>query len=76
MARIVGAFEQFFDINGDPLVEGKLYFYASGSTTPKNTYADVAGTSVEKFKEILEAAGSRYASKDPAPWIEEAKSLA
>ena len=41
-----------------------------------NTYADVAGTSVEKFKEILEAAGSRYASKDPAPWIAEAKGLA
>ena len=41
-----------------------------------NTYADVAGTSVEKFKEILEAAGSRYASKDPAPWIAEAKTLA
>ncbi|MEN8116447.1 MAG: 50S ribosomal protein L27 [Bacteroidota bacterium] len=41
-----------------------------------NTFADVAGTSVEKFKEILEAAGSRYASKDPAPWIEQAKTLA
>ena len=41
-----------------------------------NTYADVAGTSVEKFKEILEAAGSRYASKDPASWIAEAKGLA
>ena len=41
-----------------------------------NTYADVAGTSVEKFKEILEAAGSRYASKDPAPWIAEAKTMA
>jgi large subunit ribosomal protein L27 len=41
-----------------------------------NTYADVAGTSVEKFKEILEAAGSRYASKDPQPWIDQAKELA
>ena len=41
-----------------------------------NTFADVAGTSVEKFKEILEAAGSRYASKDPAPWIDQAKGLA
>ncbi len=40
------------------------------------TYADLAGTSVEKMKEILEAAGSRYASKDPAPWIAEAKTLA
>uniref|UniRef100_UPI0032164678 helix-hairpin-helix domain-containing protein n=1 Tax=uncultured Draconibacterium sp. TaxID=1573823 RepID=UPI0032164678 len=41
-----------------------------------NSYADVAGTSVEKFKEILEAAGSRYASKDPQPWIDQAKELA
>ena len=41
-----------------------------------NTFADVAGTSVEKFKEILEAAGSRYASKDPQPWIDQAKELA
>ncbi|MBN1820085.1 MAG: 50S ribosomal protein L27 [Prolixibacteraceae bacterium] len=40
-----------------------------------NTYADLAGISVEKMKEILEAAGSRYASKDPAPWIEQAKGL-
>jgi large subunit ribosomal protein L27 len=40
------------------------------------TFADVAGTSVEKFKEILEAAGSRYASKDPQPWIDQAKELA
>jgi large subunit ribosomal protein L27 len=40
------------------------------------TYAGLAGTSVEKMKEILEAAGSRYASKDPAPWIAEAKTLA
>ncbi len=40
------------------------------------TYAELAGTSIEKMKEILEAAGSRYASKDPAPWIEQAKTLA
>src|SRR5680860_702626 len=36
------------------------------------TYADLAGSSVDKLKEILEAAGRRYASKDTAPWIEEA----
>ncbi|MBT3385052.1 MAG: 50S ribosomal protein L27 [Prolixibacteraceae bacterium] len=40
------------------------------------TYAELAGTSIEKFKEILAEAGSRYASKDPAPWIEQAKTLA
>jgi large subunit ribosomal protein L27 len=40
------------------------------------TFAGLAETSIEKMKEILEAAGSRYASKDPAPWIAEAKTLA
>ncbi len=40
------------------------------------TYADLAGASIDKMKEILEAAGSRYASKDPAPWIEQAKTMA
>ncbi|HDR51526.1 MAG TPA: 50S ribosomal protein L27 [Mariniphaga anaerophila] len=41
-----------------------------------NTYAELAASSVEKINEILAEAGSRYASKDPAPWIEQAKELA
>ncbi len=40
------------------------------------TYAAVAAASVEDIQKVLEAAGSRYASKDPAPWIEQAKELA
>ena len=40
------------------------------------TYASIASASVEDVQKILEAAGSRYASKDPAPWIEQAKGLA
>ena len=40
------------------------------------SYAEVAAASVEAIQKVLEAAGSRYASKDPAPWIEEAKGLA
>jgi len=40
------------------------------------TYAEVAAASAEAIQTVLEAAGSRYASKDPAPWIEEAKGLA
>lgn len=40
------------------------------------TYAEVAAASVEAIHKVLEAAGSRYASKDPQPWIEEAKGLA
>lgn len=40
-----------------------------------SSYASVASASVEDIQKVLEAAGSRYASKDPAPWIEEAKGL-
>lgn len=40
------------------------------------TYAAIAAASVEDIQKVLEAAGSRYASKDPAPWIEQAKGLA
>jgi len=39
------------------------------------TYASIAEASVEDIQKVLEVAGSRYASKDPAPWIEEAKGL-
>ncbi len=41
-----------------------------------DTYAKVAVAAVEDIQKVLEAAGSRYASKDPQPWIEEAKGLA
>ncbi len=40
-----------------------------------HTYADLASASVEKLNKILEEAGSRYASKDPSPWIAQAKEL-
>jgi large subunit ribosomal protein L27 len=40
------------------------------------TFENFASTPVEKLNEILEQAGSRYASKDPAPWVEQAKELA
>ncbi len=41
-----------------------------------NTYAELGSASIEKMNEILSEAGSRYASKDPAPWVEQAKELA
>ena len=40
------------------------------------TFEKLAATPVKKLHEILEEAGSRYASKDPAPWVEQAKELA
>lgn len=33
----------FIDENGDPLVDGKVYTYETGTTTPKAVYTDEAG---------------------------------
>lgn len=59
MARIIEAFTQFLDNAGDPLIDGKLYFYEPGSTTPKNTYRDVGETtnSVNTNPVLLSGAG-------------------
>jgi len=40
------------------------------------TFADLAGKSEDDLKEILAAAGSRYASKNPASWPKQAKMAA
>ncbi|MCF6280335.1 MAG: 50S ribosomal protein L21 [Flavobacteriaceae bacterium] len=40
------------------------------------TFADLAGTKVDKLKEILAEAGSRYASKNPGSWPKQAKMAA
>lgn len=39
------------------------------------SYKDLAAAPVDKLNEILAEAGSYYASKDPAPWIEQAKAM-
>jgi len=58
MARLINAFEQFFDPAGDPLISGKLYFYESGSSTVlKNTYADVNETIANSNPVILNGDG-------------------
>jgi hypothetical protein len=42
----IASFPKFraFDANGQPLAGGKLYAYAAGTTTLKDTYADIGGT--------------------------------
>ncbi|MCK0130079.1 50S ribosomal protein L21 [Flavobacteriaceae bacterium F08102] len=40
------------------------------------TFADLANTSTDKLREILAAAGSRYASKNPDSWPKQAKMAA
>lgn len=48
---------QFFTANGEPLVGGKLYSYAAGTTTPLVTYTDQAGTSANTNPVILDSRG-------------------
>lgn len=57
MARFGSIGKQYFDDAGDPLISGKLYFYESGTTTPKNTYADASLTIANANPVILTAAG-------------------
>lgn len=48
---------QFFDINGEPLVGGKVYTYEAGTTTPIVTYTDNTGASPNPNPIILNARG-------------------
>lgn len=48
---------QFFDANGNPLVGGKLYSYAAGTTTPLATYTDATGTVPNANPVILDSRG-------------------
>lgn len=48
---------QQFDNNGDPAVGYKLYTYTTGTTTPKATYSDAAGSTPNANPIILDARG-------------------
>lgn len=50
-------FAQFFDNNGDPLSEGKLFAYSAGTTTPKPTFTTAAGDVQNAHPIVLDAAG-------------------
>ena len=41
MALYTNAVPQYFDSAGKPFLDGKLFFYKSGTTTPQDTFADV-----------------------------------
>ena len=49
--------QQFVDLNGRPLVGGKVYFYSVGTSTPKNTYQDIGETILNTNPVILDARG-------------------
>lgn len=46
------------DSAGNPLVGGRLYTYVNGTTTPKTTYKDAAGTIANTNPIILDSLGS------------------
>ena len=58
MPRIIDAFTQFFDDNGDPLIEGFLKFVESGTNnTDKDTFADIGEAIPNSNPVALDAAG-------------------
>jgi hypothetical protein len=57
MSRFGSLGTQYFDNNGDPLADGLIYFYESGTTTPKTTYADISQTTANANPVELSASG-------------------
>jgi hypothetical protein len=49
--------QQFFDANGNPLVAGKVYTYAGGTTTPIATFTDQTGATTNTNPIILDSRG-------------------
>lgn len=49
--------QQYFTNAGAPLVAGKLFTYQAGTSTPKNTFSDQAGTIPNTNPVILDARG-------------------
>ncbi len=49
--------QQFFDVNGKPLVGGKVYTYAGGTTTPVPTYTSQDGVTANTNPIILDSGG-------------------
>lgn len=50
-------YQQFFDLNGNPLAGGKIYSYAAGTTTPQATYIDSTGGTPNTNPIILDSSG-------------------
>jgi hypothetical protein len=48
---------QFFDASGNPLVGGKVYTYAAGTTTPLETYTSALATTANTNPVILDSRG-------------------
>lgn len=57
MSRFIIPNQFEIDANGAPLSGAKLYFYASGTSTPKDTYSDVALTTANSNPVVADSAG-------------------
>lgn len=57
MPRNLNPTPQFFDSAGDPLVSGKMYYFESGTDTPKPTFADINLTIPNTHPVVLTADG-------------------
>lgn len=57
MSRFGSLGTQYFDNSGDPLVNGLVYFYESGTTTAKTTFADINQTVPNTNPVVLSASG-------------------
>ena len=57
LSPVGGVAGQFFDNNGDPLVGGKLFTYAAGTTTPQATFTSSSGATPNSNPIILNAGG-------------------
>lgn len=47
----------FFDANGNPLAGGTVNFYQQGTSTPKNTWQDFQGNTLNANPVVLDSAG-------------------
>lgn len=57
LSPVGGVAAQFLDNNGNVLTGGKIYTYASGTTTPQASYTSAAGTTAHSNPIILDASG-------------------
>ncbi|MFZ9959259.1 MAG: tail fiber domain-containing protein [Candidatus Limnocylindrus sp.] len=62
---------QFFDNNGNPLVAGKLYTYAAGTSTPLATYTDASAGTPNTNPVILDSRGEAnvWLGTDPYKFV-------
>jgi hypothetical protein len=57
LSPVGGVAGQFFDNNGNPLVGGKLFTYAAGTTTPQTTFTSSSGGTPNSNPIILNGGG-------------------